>query len=327
MESSVFAGVMVNYPLSTYTTITLSLLLSGIGFFMGGYYTGHAQFNEATSRGVRRLWTAVFVLIGLGAITFGLLKIFYSAVPLNTYADPFEVTLISIVGATMGGAVMLCVIIGLHERYTINVARSLSTIPIAAYLTTMGFIFHETLLPAGSNRGPDNGLFAFGIFEVVAILYLLFDIYGPRALRDRDPNALLMLTGFVLFLVAPLIYTLGSQPADSNSVLVDRAGLFIGFHFIGLFFVFLAALPSPQEDAAIEKVVNNAVKAGTLALPERASLTNGLSPAYGGQTNIAPVAATYTGFEDDRYRHDGYDNSVAGAYNNHVPPVLSRERH
>ena len=53
------AALTVQLPTAAVTTIILSLGLSGLGFFAGGYYAGHATVSDETSAGVRRIWIAV----------------------------------------------------------------------------------------------------------------------------------------------------------------------------------------------------------------------------------------------------------------------------
>ena len=255
----ILAAVTVDFPLSTYTTIMLSLAMAGFGFFIGGYYAGHSQFSSETSQGVRRIWTSVFTLIAFGATAFALRKIFYANLAPNTYGDGFEVALIAVAGGTLGLALALACLIGLHERFPTVAAWSLSTIPGLAYVASEILVIIEALRPAGASRGPDYALTYFGIFEVCAVAFLLVVIYGPRALGvKRESSALLMMMGLILFLVATLIYGLGPQTTESNQLMVDRAGWFIGFHLAGIFFIFLAALPTPAHDAEIEQIISTA---------------------------------------------------------------------
>lgn len=294
MYGTALAGITVTYPLSTYTTILLSLAMAGVGFFMGGYYAGHSQFNTETSRGVRRLWTSVFTLVAIGATAFALRKIFYMNLDAGAVADGFEVTLISVTGGALGLAIALTCLIGLHERFPSVAAWTLSSIPAMALIVSEIFIIVEAFRPAGSNRGPDFALTYYGIFEVCAIGFLMLVVYGPRALgAQRDANALLMMTGMILFLVAPLIYALGPQTTESNALLVDRSGWFIGFHLAGIFFIFLAALPSPARDAEIERIIKQA------SAPRPGAPLTALVPTsgngYSDPVNYYPGNSTYAG--------------------------------
>jgi|GEM_PF-5635182 len=242
------ASLTVHFPLATFTTIGLSLVLCAFGFFAGGYYGGHSSLSNETSAGVRRTWVPIFLLIGLGGLFFAIRETLFSAVPMGQSADTAEVVLIILISMALGLAVTGIMLVGLHERFALATAWSLGTVPAVTFIITETLVILNALKVQGVSQGPDFALFYFGAFEALAVLFMLFFIYGPRALGDRDPNALLMLTGLVLFSVAPLIYTLGTQSAGADAV-INPAGLFLTCHLIGLFFVFLAALP-PTENAA-----------------------------------------------------------------------------
>jgi len=65
-------ALTLHFDTATYTTIVLSLLLSGFGFFASGYYAGHSTLSSETAAGLRRIWIAVFLLIGSGGILFAI---------------------------------------------------------------------------------------------------------------------------------------------------------------------------------------------------------------------------------------------------------------
>jgi hypothetical protein len=251
MLHPVIGTMVLHFSTAVYTTIVLSLALSAFGFFAGGYYAGHSALSHETAAGLRRTWVPVFLLIGLGGLLFAMQNILYTPSPNGTYADPSEVVIIALVSASFGLAVTLVAIVGLHERFSKGTAWTIAVLPIVAFIITESLVMREALRPFGTNQGPGNALFYFGAFEITATLFMLFVVYGPRALGDRDPNALLMLTGLVLLLVAPLIYTLGS-PTSSADALIDPAGWFIACHLAGLFFVFMASLP--VDEAATQRV-------------------------------------------------------------------------
>jgi hypothetical protein len=253
MGSFVLADETLHFATATYTTIILSLLLSGFGFFASGYYAGHSTLSTETSSGLRRIWIAVFLLIGTGGITFAIRETLFTPLTHGQYADPAEVTFITLVSLALGAAVSLVAIVGLHERFGKATAWTIATLPITAFAIAETLVIHEALRPAGTNQGPESALFYFGAFEIVTTIFMLFVVYGPRALRERDPNALLMLTGLVLFLVAPLIYTLGSSN-DSSGAVINSAGWFIACHVAGLYFVFLASLPAGEAVAVQSSV-------------------------------------------------------------------------
>lgn len=244
-------ALTVHFDTATYTTIVLSLLLSGFGFFASGYYAGHSTLSSETAAGLRRIWIAVFLLIGSGGILFALRETLYTTLTPGQSADPSEVVFIALVSVALGAAVSLVAIVGLHERFASATAWTVATLPVTAFAIAETLVIREALRPAGTNQGPESALFYFGAFEIVTTIFMLFVVYGPRALRDRDPNALLMLTGLVLFLVAPLIYTLGS-PNSSSSALIDPSGWFIACHVAGLFFVFMASLPAGESVAVVQ---------------------------------------------------------------------------
>jgi hypothetical protein len=244
------AALTVQLPTAAVTTIILSLGLSGLGFFAGGYYAGHATVSDETSAGVRRIWIAVFALIGLTGILFAIHKFLYTPLTSGQYADAGEVVLIVAISAALGLTVTLVATVGLHERYAKGTAWTVATIPAMAFAVAETLVVREALRPAGSAQGPNYALFYLGAFEILAVLFMLFVVYGPRALGARDPNALLMLTGLVLFLVAPLIYTLGS-PNSANDALIDPTGWFIACHLAGIYFTFMAALPSEMPAVAV----------------------------------------------------------------------------
>lgn len=251
MLHPVFATMTLHFSTDIYTTIVLSLALSAFGFFSGGYYAGHSTLSHETAAGIRRAWVPIFLLIGLGGLLFAMQNILFTPSPNGAYADPANVAIIALVSASFGLAVTLVAIVGLHERFGKATAWTIATVPATAFTITEILVMREALRPYGVNQGPGNALFYFGAFEITATLFMLFVVYGPRALGERDPNALLMLTGLVLFLVAPLIYTLGSPNAGTNA-LIDPAGWFIACHLAGLFFVFMASLPAGE--AAVQSV-------------------------------------------------------------------------
>jgi energy-converting hydrogenase Eha subunit B len=251
------AALTVHLPTATVTTIILSLGLSGLGFFAGGYYAGHATLSDDTSAGVRRIWIAVFALIGLTGILFAMHKLLFTPLTSGQYADPGEVTLIVAISAALGLTVTFVATVGLHERFARGTAWTVAMLPATAFAIAEILVVRETLRPAGAAQGPNYALFYLGAYEIVAVLFMLFVVYGPRALGARDPNALLMLTGLVLFLVAPLIYTLGS-PNGASDALIDPTGWFIACHLAGMFFTFLAALPSEVPAIATRPVVVDA---------------------------------------------------------------------
>jgi hypothetical protein len=252
LSHPVLATMTLHFSTATYTTILLSLALSAFGFFAGGYYAGHSTLSSETAAGVRRAWVPIFMMIGLGGLLFALRKLMFTPSPDGVYGDPADVVLIAAISSAFGLAVTLVSIVGLHERFGKATAWTIAMLPITAFFIAETLVLRDALQPYGPNQGPDNALFYFGAFEIVATLFMLFIVYGPRALGARDPNALLMLTGLVLFLVAPLIYTLGSPNGGTNAV-IDVAGWFIACHLAGLFFVFMASLP-PSEAAATQQV-------------------------------------------------------------------------
>ena len=250
MISMTLAAVTLHFATATYTTIVLSLLLSGFGFFASGYYAGHSTLSTETAAGVRRIWIAVFSLIGTGGIVFAMRETLFTPLTNGQSADPSEVVFIALVSLALGAAVSLVAIVGLHERFGTATAWTVAMLPITAFVIAETLVIREALRTAGTNQGPESALFYFGAFEIVTTIFMLFVVYGPRALRDRDPNALLMLTGLVLFLVAPLIYTLGSP--TSGDAVINPAGWFIACHVAGLFFVFMASLPAGDPVAALQ---------------------------------------------------------------------------
>ena len=259
------AALTVRLPVAAVTTIILSLGLSAFGFFAGGYYAGHATLSDDTSAGVRRIWVAVFALIGLSGMLFAIRKFLYTPLANGQYADGGEVALLIAISAALGLTVTFVATIGLHERFSRGTAWTVATIPATAFAIAETLVVREALRPAGSAQGPNYALFYFGAYEILAVLFMLFVVYGPRALGARDPNALLMLTGLVLFLVAPLIYTLGS-PNTANDALLDPTGWFIACHLAGIFFTFLAALPGEPAAVATKSVVAAAAERTPLPL-------------------------------------------------------------
>ncbi len=257
------AALTVHLPTAAVTTIILSLGLSALGFFAGGYYAGHATLSSDTAAGVRRIWIAVFAMIGLTGLLFAMHKFLYSPLTNGQYADAGEVTLIVAISAALGLTVTFVATVGLHERYSQGTAWTVATIPATAFAIAETLVVREALRASGSAQGPNYALFYLGAYEILAVLFMLFVVYGPRALGARDPNALLMLTGLVLFLVAPLIYTLGSHNT-TNDALIDPTGWFIACHLAGIFFTFLAALPSETPAVATRPV---AVDAATERVP------------------------------------------------------------
>jgi len=251
MLHPVIATMTLHFSTAVYTTIVLSLALSAFGFFAGGYYAGHSTLSHETAAGVRRAWVPIFLLIGLGGLLFAMQNILFAPSPNGTYADPSEVVIIALVSASFGLAVTLVAIVGLHERFGKATAWTIATLPVTIFAITEILVMREALRPYGPNQGPGNALFYFGAFEITATLFMLFIVYGPRALGVRDPDALLMMTGLLLLLVAPLIYTLGSPNAGTDA-LIDPAGWFIACHLAGLFFVFMASLPAGE--AAAQRV-------------------------------------------------------------------------
>jgi hypothetical protein len=244
------AALTVQLPTAAVTTIILSLGLSGLGFYAGGYYAGHATLSATTSAGVRRIWIAVFSLIGLSGVLFAMHKLLYTPLTSGHYADAGEVAFIVGISAALGLTITLVATVGLHERFSQGTAWTVATIPATAFAIAETLVVREALRPAGSAQGPSYALYYLGAYEIAAVLFMLFVVYGPRALGARDPNALLMLTGLVLFLVAPLIYTLGS-PNSANDALIDPTGWFIACHLAGIFFTFMAALPSEVPAVAV----------------------------------------------------------------------------
>jgi hypothetical protein len=245
MLHPVIATMTLHFPTATYTTIVLSLALSAFGFYAGGYYGGHSTLSSETAAGVRRTWVPIFLLIGLGGLLFALRKLMFAPSPNGAYADASEVVIITAISSAFGLAVTLVAIVGLHERFAKATAWTIATLPLTAFVITETLVIREALRPYGPNQGPENALYYFGAYEIIATLFMLFVVYGPRALGERDPNALLMLTGLVLLLVAPLIYTLGTS-SGGTSVVIDTAGWFIACHLAGLLFVFLASLPAGE---------------------------------------------------------------------------------
>ncbi len=270
MTNVTVATVTLHFTTATYTTILLSLMLSGFGFFAGGYYAGHSTLSSETSAGVRRIWIAIFQLIGLGGILFAIEKTLYTPSASGAFADPVQVTLLALLSMALGGAVTLVAVVGLHERFTRTTAWSVAALPIAAFVVTETMVIREALRPFGVESGPEHALFFFSIFEILTVVFMLFVVYGPRALGQRDPNALMMMTGLVLFLVAPLIYTLGAQNAGPD-VIVDPAGWFIACHVAGMFFVFLASLPAKEEAVALGPRVITEPQARNAPVPLPAS--------------------------------------------------------
>jgi len=260
------AALTVHLPTAAVTTVLQSLGLSGLGFFASGYYAGHAMLSVDTSAGVRRIWIAVFSLIGLTGILFALHKLLYTPLTNGQFADAGEVGFIIAMSSALGLTVTLVATIGLHERFASGTAWTIACLPATVFAIAETLVVREALRPAGAAQGPNFALFYLGGYEIVAVLFMLFVVYGPRALGARDPNALLMLTGLVLFLVAPLIYTLGA-PNSSNDALIDPAGWFIACHLAGIFFTFLAALPNETPAVAV------ATRPAILDSAERTPLT------------------------------------------------------
>ena len=242
MTMLVLGNIILRIPATSLLTSVLSLTICGSCLFGCGYACGQFSLRAPLSL-TSLMWIGSFFLVGISALLYAIFLLFLLPAPQIGRLVSVEALLAIGINALLDSALLLVLLAGLRQRYPLVSMWQLLVFPAFVACLCEGGCIHQVLVSIQLIQ--DAFVFSAG-YEIVVLLTLLVFAYGWTAMVHKESDALVMLPGLMLLLVAPVVAVLGGLAADHHNVVLDGAGWYLVFHLVGLIFIFLGVFPSPK---------------------------------------------------------------------------------